>query len=357
MPEVAASSLTRQRRKVELTMFPSMDFSPVPLADQTSWHRELARAVRDPDELIDRLELGDEHRQPARRASMLFPLLVPESYLSRMQPRDPHDPLLLQVLPLAEEEEQVAGFSTDAVGDADSRQAPGLLQKYAGRALLIATGACAVHCRYCFRRHYPYGDEPRRLDDWEPALQEIAADQSLHEVILSGGDPLMLTDTRLAALLDRFASIDHLRRLRVHTRLPIVLPQRVTARLLDLLLENRLTPIVVVHANHSRELQDDCADALRRLVRSGVTTLNQTVLLKGVNDDADSMTELCERLIDLGVIPYYVHQLDRVTGTAHFEVSEARGRGIMRALRERLPGYAVPTYVREVPGEKCKLPL
>jgi EF-P beta-lysylation protein EpmB len=321
------------------------------------WHQSLAEAVRDPNELLELLELPDSFREPARRTALLFPLMVPRGYVARMELRDPRDPLLLQVLPLGAEEHVVEGFDVDAVGDGAARRAPGLLHKYAGRALLIATGACAIHCRYCFRRHYPYGDEPRRMADWEPAFEVLEADETIHEVILSGGDPLMLTDQRLAEIVSRLEAIPHLTRLRVHSRLPIVLPERVTETLLDILLSNRLTPIMVVHANHPRELEGTCAAALRRLVRSGITVLNQAVLLRGVNDSADVLTDLSERLINLGVVPYYLHQLDRVAGTAHFEVSEEIGRELIATLRERLPGFAVPQYVRELSAELSKTPL
>lgn len=321
------------------------------------WQQELAAAVRNPDVLIARLGLPESLREPARRAAQSFPLLVPESYLSRMTPGNPADPLLRQVLPIDAETECSEGFKLDALAERTARIAPGLLQKYAGRALLITTGICAIHCRYCFRRHYPYHHEPRQLVDWEPALNALAADDSLDEVILSGGDPLALTDARLEPLLDRLEQIPHLRRLRVHTRLPIVLPARVTPRLLRRLLASRLTPIVVVHANHPAELVGDCAEALWQLVRSGITTLNQAVLLRGVNDDLQTLHELCARLINLGVLPYYLHQLDRVQGTAHFEVPEALGRELLAELRKRLPGYAVPRYVREIPGVPHKTPL
>lgn len=223
--------------------------------------------------------------------------------------------------------------------------------------MLVTTGACAVHCRYCFRRHYPYQQEPRRLEDWEPAFEALAADDSIHEILLSGGDPLMLTDARLASLIERLEQIPHLRRLRLHSRLPIVLPDRVSDELLQLLSSTRLTTIMVVHANHPQEIQLDCTDALSRLVRGGIPTLNQAVLLQGINDDEEVLAELCERLIDLGVLPYYLHQLDRVSGAAHFEVSVERGRELVAALRRRLPGYAVPQYVAELAGELHKTPL
>ncbi len=328
-----------------------------PRLSGSGWQRSLAQAIRDPDELLDLLALPDEFREPARKAAQLFPLMVPRSYLNRMQPGNPHDPLLAQVLPLEAELDDVPGFIPDAVADNSSRIAPGLLQKYAGRALMIATGACAVHCRYCFRRHYPYGEEPRRLDEWNPAFEAIAADTTIHEVLLSGGDPLMLTDRRLGELISRLETIPHLSRLRIHSRLPIVLPDRVTPDLLELLARSRLRVWIVVHANHPAEIASDCAESLRTLVGAGLPALNQTVLLRGVNDSSDVLAELSERLIDLGVQPYYLHQLDRVAGAAHFEVPIEAGRIIMRDVRSRLPGYAVPQYVRETPGAPFKTPL
>lgn len=334
-----------------------MESLALPGRPTATWHRSLAQAVRDPDELVNLLELPDAYREAARRAAEAFPLLVPRSFLARMRSGDPRDPLLLQVCPLREELAETPGFVADALDEASAKRVAGLLQKYPGRALLMAAGACAVHCRYCFRREYPYGEEPRTLHDWEPAFAEIAADETLREIILSGGDPLMLTDARLEKLCRRLDAIPHLTRLRLHTRLPIVLPDRVTDDLLELLRSRQLTPIVVVHANHPREIVDDCAEALQRLVRAGLTVLNQAVLLRGINDTADAQTDLCKRLIDLGVIPYYLHQLDRVRGAAHFEVREDQGRAIVGELRQWLPGYAVPQYVREVPGETHKTSL
>ena len=324
--------------------------------EAANWHDELSRAIRDPLTLVERLGLDRSLLGAARESAELFGVMVPESFLSRMRHGDPNDPLLKQVLPIADEQQPDTG-TTDAVGDLDARRAPGLIHKYDGRALLIATGSCAVHCRYCFRRHYPYGDEPRRLDEWDEAVGELAADSSIDEVILSGGDPLMLTDTRLDQLFGRLESIPHLARLRIHTRLPVVLPSRVTEPLCLRLREGRLTPIVVVHANHPSEVVDDCALALGRLVESGLTVLNQAVLLAGINDDTDTLAELCTRLANLGVVPYYLHQLDRVEGTVHFEVPESRGRQLVRELESRLPGYAVPRYVREVPGATGKVRL
>jgi len=323
----------------------------------STWRRSLAAAIREPDALLDRLRLPESFREPARRAAASFPVVVPESYLARMRPGDPDDPLLLQVLPLGAELLPQPGFDADPVGDSAALQAPGLLHKYAGRALLIAARECAIHCRYCFRRHYPYDETPVDRADWEPALAHLAGDPTIHELILSGGDPLVLSDRRLAELIDAAAQIPHLRRLRIHSRLPIVLPDRVDAGLLRLLTRTGQRIVMVVHANHPAELVGDCAAAVARLVTAGIPTLNQTVLLRRVNDDVDVLAELSERLVDLGVMPYYLHQLDRVAGAAQFEAAEDDGLRLIAALQARLPGYAVPRYVREVAGAASKLPV
>ena len=306
---------------------------------------------------MDALGLPDELRQPAHDAAAAFPLMVTRSFLRRVEYGNPTDPLLRQVLPLGAELKPAAGFVTDAVDDSSARKAPGLLHKYDGRALFIATGTCAINCRYCFRRSYPYDQEPRRLNDWEPAFEYLSNDSSITEIILSGGDPLLLTDRRLSDLLDRLEAIPQLERLRIHSRLPIVLPNRITTTLLERLQESRLTPVMVVHANHPAEIVDDCETALRRLVRSGITTLNQAVLLRGVNDSTDVLTELSRRLVNVGVLPYYLNQLDRVSGTAHFEVTDTVALEIIREMRKQLPGYAVPQLTREIPGEKSKMPV
>jgi len=323
----------------------------------SDWHRSLAEAIRDPHVLLESLELSEKILTNSIVRQPSFPLLVPVSYRDRMQPGNPDDPLLRQVLPITEEDEDVSGFGIDPVGDAHSKRAPGLLHKYHGRALLVTTGACAVHCRYCFRREYSYQDDPRTLDDWSPAFDVLRRDTSIREIILSGGDPLMLTEVRLDDLLTRCEAIPHLARVRIHSRLPIVLPDRVDDVLLDRLRNSRLTPIMVVHANHPHEIIGDCAESLSCLVESGITTLNQAVLLQGVNDSVAALAELSERLIDLGVIPYYLHQLDRVSGAAQFEVSDDVAIHLIEELRALLPGYAVPQLVREVAGEFHKRPL
>ena len=243
---------------------------------------------------------------------------------------------------------------SDPVDESDAQLAPGLLQKYHGRALLVTTGACAIHCRYCFRRHYPYSEQPHSLDQWIPALEAIAADTSLEEVILSGGDPLTLVDSQLAELTRRLGQIKHLQRIRIHTRLPIMIPQRVNQELLSWLTETHLAPVFVVHCNHPNELDDQVAASLGKITEAGIPLLNQAVLLRGVNDDEESLVTLMKKLVQLRTMPYYLHQLDRVQGAHHFEVPVERGLALMRHLSATLPGYAVPRYVQERPGQPGK---
>lgn len=322
-----------------------------------SWQEAVRDAIRDPAELCRVLGLPDDLKDSALRAAAAnrsFALFAPRAFVARMRPGDVNDPLLRQVLPLAEELDDVPGFVSDPVGDAEATRQPGLLHKYEGRVLLVTTGVCAIHCRYCFRRHFPYSEAPRSLADWQPALDEIAGDPSVHEVILSGGDPLMIVDRTLAALVDELSAIPHVRRLRVHTRLPIVIPERVTDELVDILRSTQLAPIVVVHANHSNELDEHVLSALAKLSDAGIPLLNQAVLLRGVNDTTAAQAALCEKLVDHHVMPYYLHQLDRVAGAAHFEVPIETGRRIIAELRSRLPGYAVPRFVAELSGETSK---
>jgi EF-P beta-lysylation protein EpmB len=317
----------------------------------------LAGAVSDPAELCRLLGLGAETAAVARRAAGSFPLRVPRTFLARIVPGDPRDPLLLQVLPREAELEHTPCFQVDPLGEALAACGPGLLRKYRGRLLIVTTGTCAVHCRFCFRRHFPYPTSAGSDADWEPALRLAAAEPSIDEIVLSGGDPLTLPDAQLAYFTRQLAKITHVRRLRIHSRLPIMVPQRVTGELLDWLRGTRLVPIMVVHVNHAAEVDAAVAAALGRLVEAGVPVLAQSVLLRGVNDDAQTLAELYGRLVDLRVMPYYLHQLDRVAGAAHFQVAEARGIELIDELRRRLPGYAVPRYVRETPGEAGKTVL
>lgn len=330
--------------------------SPV-LRQVPAWQSALAHAIRDPADLLVAVGLGREWLPAAEAAARLFPLRVPRGFVRRMRRGDPHDPLLRQVLPLAEECPAVGGFSDDPVGDRAAMVAPGVLHKYEGRVLLTVTGACAVHCRYCFRRHFPYAEANPAADEWRGALEYIASDESISEVILSGGDPLTLSDRRLAGLARELAAIPHLRRLRLHTRLPIVLPERIDDELLDWLGAVELKTVVVVHANHANEIDASVQAALAHLKRAGVELLNQSVLLRGINDSVEALARLSEALIAAGVLPYYLHQLDKVQGAAHFEVPDETARRLMVELQRRLPGYLVPRLVREIPGAPGKVAL
>jgi len=328
--------------------------APLPL---DGWQQQQARAIRDPQRLLQALRLSPELLPAAQQASEQFPLRVPEGFVQRMRPGDPDDPLLRQVLPLAEELLESEGFLTDPVADAAARAGNGLLHKYRGRVLLITTGACGIHCRYCFRRHYPYQDEHLQGEAWQQTLDYIGADAEIHEVILSGGDPLTLGDKRLAAMITDLEALPNVQRLRIHSRQPVVLPERVNDSLLERLTGTRLTTVMVLHVNHANEMNAEVDAALQRLQEAGVSLLNQSVLLKGINDRADTLVALSERLFRAGVLPYYLHQLDRVQGAAHFEVEDTHALALLEELRLRLPGYLVPRLVREVAGVASKTPI
>lgn len=330
---------------------------PRSLHPATGWQALWRDAITDPLELLELLGLQALAGRLSDQAAAQFPMRVPRGFAARMRKGDPCDPLLRQVLPIDDEEQLAPGFSFDAVGDAAARGATGLLHKYQGRALLISTGSCAIHCRYCFRRHFPYGDETAAVNNWRESVDYLRADPSISEVLLSGGDPLSLSTRKLASLTAQLSGIPHLRRLRLHTRLPVVLPERVDAELLDWIASLPWPVTVVIHANHARELDAQVATALLALRGAGAILLNQAVLLSGVNDDTNALAELSERLFDSGVLPYYLHQLDRVAGAAHFEVDDQRALHLAGELRARLPGYLVPTLVREIAGENSKTPL
>lgn len=328
-----------------------------PRKNVPAWQRELGRAVRDPRELCRLLELEPPPTPAACSTPGGFPIRVPRPFVARMRAGDSADPLLRQVLPGIEEDRASAGYGPDPVGDHAAMMRPGVLHKYHGRVLLTVTGACAVHCRYCFRREFPYAEANPRHDAWSDALAYIAADSSIREVILSGGDPLSLIDPILADLAERIAAIDHVDTLRLHTRLPVVLPSRVDAALTGWLGGGRLATVVVIHANHAREIDHEVGTAIAGLRATGATVLNQAVLLRGVNDDAEAIADLSRRLFAQGVLPYYLHMLDPVRGAAHFAVGERRARRIMAAVAARLPGYLVPRLVRENAGMPGKTPV
>lgn len=338
------------------------DFLRIP-----DWKTVLAEAIRDPQELCRELELPSSLAEHAHQAGKGFPLLLPRTLLPRIRKGDPCDPVLRQFLPVWEETQAAEGFTTDPLQEQAALAAPGILSKYHGRILIVTHPACPVHCRYCFRRHFPYvkalGGGPTRTEtsySTRPgviasAVEYLTIHPEITEVIFSGGEPLIIDDSDWIAWLEALESIPHVRRVRVHTRMPVVIPQRVTADLVATFKRCSLTKVVVLHANHPHEIDETVAEGIRRLRETGAYLFVQSVLLAGVNDSAEVLAELYEKLSELGVMPYYLHQLDRVSGTHHFEVSEERGREIMAALRQRLPGYLVPRYVREVPGATSKV--
>ena len=321
------------------------------------WQQLWRQAIRDPAELLSRLGLEPAALGVSEAALQQFAQRVPEGFVARMRHGDPHDPLLRQVLPIDAEMRQVPGFSLDAVGDGAAKKATGVIQKYRGRALLVTTGSCAINCRYCFRRHFDYGTENAAKGGWQDAVRAIAEDPGIDEVILSGGDPLSLATHKLVELTDALRAIPHLRRLRIHSRLPVVLPERVDEDLVAWLGSLPWPLAFVIHANHANEFDAGVDAALGRLRAAGAQLLNQAVLLRGVNDSEDALAALSERSFAAGVMPYYLYQLDRVEGVAHFEVDDATAKALIAALTARLSGYLVPKLVRELPGDPSKRPV
>ena len=329
-----------------------------PLSAQIpSWQSLWRDSIRDPQELLQTLGLAAFSSQISATAQQAFGFRVPRGFAAKMRYGDINDPLLRQVLPLSDEDDLVPGFSADAVGDMAARTSTGVLHKYHGRALLISTGACAINCRYCFRRHFPYAEQTAGAEQWQSALQYLAQDTSISELLLSGGDPLSLSTAKLKSLSEQLKPLSHIKRLRFHTRLPIVLPERIDQEFIAWLDSLPQQVVFVVHANHPNELDDSVGGALQKLKQAGAVLLNQSVMLRGINDNADVLAELSEALFDYGVLPYYIHQLDRVQGAAHFEVPTIRSKHIMLELMARLPGYLVPKLVQEIAGEPNKTPV
>ncbi|MEY8205996.1 MAG: EF-P beta-lysylation protein EpmB [Bermanella sp.] len=326
---------------------------------QTStWQQQLADVVSGAEQLAQALALPASYVQAAQTASEGFAIRVPKAFLARIKKGDVNDPLLRQIWPLsAENAPPPAGFVLDPLGEAGSNKTPGIIHKYHGRVLLITNGSCAVHCRYCFRRHFPYADNALSSQQWLEALNYIKQRPEINEVILSGGDPLTNNDKRLQSLIHAIDDIPHVTRLRIHTRLPIVIPARITEQLLANLTQSRLKIVMVVHCNHANEIDQEVAACLQTLYRAGIHVLNQAVLLKGINDDLASQVNLSERLFDCHVLPYYLHLLDPVVGAHHFEVKQAAAQNLMLALQGRLPGFLVPKLVREVDGRPSKTPI
>ena len=329
----------------------------LPEEQPESWKKVLSDSVTAPEELLEILGLPKSLLPGAINGSHSFSMRIPRPYIDRMIQGDQHDPLLRQVLPLGEECEEVSGFSLDPLAEQSQNPTEGIIHKYQGRLLLIVSGACAINCRFCFRRHFPYGDNQLGGDSWIQAVEYIRSQESIHEVILSGGDPLAATDNRLARMVDALSDIPHVKTLRVHTRLPIVIPQRVTEEMIQWFCGGRLNPVMVIHCNHANEIDEQVERSLQKLREAGATLLNQTVLLRGVNDTSESLAALSHTLFNAGVLPYYLHLLDRVQGAAHFDVPEEKAKVLINELMHQCPGYLVPRLVREVAGEASKTPI
>ncbi len=328
------------------------------LFQEQNWQTQLSDLITDPQELLETLELSQEQLlSGAKLAVDQFRLRVPRAFVGKMQKGDPLDPLLLQVLPHHLELEDHPGFVTDPLGEEQANQQPGVLHKYKSRFLLTLTGACAVHCRYCFRRHFPYQENLPKNEDWINIQQYIQSQPDINEVILSGGDPLTLSNRKLKVWIERLESLPQIKFLRIHSRVPIVIPNRVDEELISILKNSRLRIILVVHSNHASELDDFTCSQLLQLANERITVLNQAVLLKGVNDTADALVNLSYRLFDAGIMPYYLHVLDKVKGAHHFDRSPEDINQIYAEVLAALPGYLVPKLVREIAGEKNKTPL
>ncbi|MFA2969228.1 EF-P beta-lysylation protein EpmB [Acinetobacter pittii] len=328
------------------------------LYQEQNWQSQLSDLITDPSELLSLLELSSEQLlSGAILASEKFKLRVPRAFVGKMNAKNPLDPLLLQVLPHHLELEEHPEFVTDPLGEEAANQLPGVLHKYKSRFLLTLTGACAVHCRYCFRRHFPYQENLPKNEDWLNIKNYIEANPNINEVILSGGDPLTLSNRKLALWLERLSSLKQIQILRIHSRVPIVIPNRIDQELISLLKNSRLRIVLVVHSNHASELDDFTCSKLLQLSDHHITVLNQAVLLKGVNDSAQTLVDLSYRLFEARVMPYYLHVLDKVKGAQHFDLESSKIDDIYRDVLANLPGYLVPKLVREIAGEKNKTPL
>ncbi|MEZ9527247.1 EF-P beta-lysylation protein EpmB [Enterovibrio norvegicus] len=323
---------------------------------EQNWIKEIANAVSDPQILLQQLDIEPTPWMSGFSARTLFSQRVPQSFIARMEKGNPNDPLLRQVLPMVEEFDEAEGFTTDPLEEQDN-DVPGLLHKYKNRVLMIVKGGCAINCRYCFRRHFPYQDNKGSKDTWRETIAYLRDHPEVDEVILSGGDPLMAKDHELKWLVEAIEAVPHIRKLRIHTRLPVVIPSRITPALAQLLKETRLKVILVTHINHANEINDELRHSMAILRQANVTLLNQGVLLKGVNDSVDSLKNLSNTLFDSGILPYYLHVLDKVKGAAHFLVSDDDARTLMAGLIQEVSGYLVPKLTREVGGKASKTPL
>jgi EF-P beta-lysylation protein EpmB len=322
-----------------------------------SWQTALVQSITDPEELFHLLDLDSIHLEAAKTAANLFPLQVPHSFVARMQKGNLDDPLLRQILPIGAELADTPGYETDPLEEASFNPVPGLLHKYIGRVLLTIVGVCGVNCRFCFRRHFPYTENNPGSEGWDRALNYIAQDTSINEVILSGGDPLVVSDKLLHNFSEKLNHIPHIKRLRIHSRMPIVLPERISKEFIQWISQLRQKPILITHCNHPQEINQAVRDAMAMLTEAGVTLLNQSVLLKGVNDNVDTLIELSEAVFDAGIQPYYLHALDKVQGSAHFDLQLATAQRLHWEMSQRLSGYLVPKLVCERPGAPAKISL
>lgn len=326
-------------------------------SDQQSWNKVLAGATKDVKSLLTQLEIPVTELNQRQQACLDFPLLVPQPFIDKMEKGNANDPLLLQVLPQSAELESADGFINDPLAEKHSNLQKGLIHKYHSRVLVLLSTGCAVNCRYCFRRHFPYQDNRIGKNDWQSILNYVEQDSSIEEIILSGGDPLMLNDLQLEKFIQQAEATPHLERLRIHTRLPVVIPERITDKLVNILHSSRLECVIVLHINHCYEIDPVLATGLSKLRTAGITLLNQAVLLKGVNDTLNNQVDLSKALFKAGVLPYYLHLLDKVTGARHFEVDEKNAREIYQQLLLKLSGYLVPKLVREESGKGSKTPV
>jgi EF-P beta-lysylation protein EpmB len=324
-----------------------------PFREALSWLDYLAEATNDPEKLLEQLNLPKERFKQDIAARRLFPLRVPQPFIEKMEKGNPHDPLFLQVMSSQQEFFQTAGFSRDPLQEQQSA-VPNILHKYHNRVLLMVKGGCAINCRYCFRRHFPYQDNKGNKQNWQTALDYIAQHREIEEVIFSGGDPLMAKDHELDWLLTALEQIEHVKTVRIHTRLPVVIPQRITSQLCQRLQQSRLNKVLVTHINHPNEIDRTLAMYLDRLRAVNVVLLNQSVLLKGVNDNAEVLKKLSDKLFSVGVLPYYLHLLDKVQGAGHFYLDDQQALAIYRQLQKISSGYLVPKLAREIAGEPNK---
>ena len=326
------------------------------ISNLSSWKQELGTAIRTYKDLAEYLNIPISEHPQLSEVSNVMPLLVPLSYASRIEKNNTDDPLLLQVLPQINEGNIVNNFIDDPLCENQQIPIKGLIHKYKSRVLLVCNSVCAIHCRYCFRKHFDYNDNRVSKKEWEERFNYIKAKSYINEVILSGGDPLLLNDSYLEFFMDQLSCMQHIRRVRIHTRIPIVLPSRITNSLIKILKSTRLRIIIVIHSNHPNELSQDVSDALEKLLDCSLL-LNQSVLLHKINDDVDILTKLSEKLFDIGVLPYYLHTLDKVKGCNHFHISDTKAINLYKELQSKLPGFLVPKLVKEVPFRSYKVPL